>query len=638
MCELLPGETLPRFFRVTDQDKSSFPPNTFESLSLEKVMETSPKSISISWALKLVFYYTDYDWGLIFREIALNENSNKFYKTPHDLKTHIGEHTDWTPKDERFNIVLADMKPDTYYEICLAVIDHSTVYYIHRNHCREVRTQRAAPISSNKSALRNSLTSSVSTGTSSISNLTYIPGSDTITITWNVEVTLNPYEVKTVRKISIRQFGSKNVTQLYVLEDFNVTSSNGSRYYTLSDLKSGTAFVICCFSDHLDEDEVGSCGEVFTTAKIITFPVTEVATATAVSSTTTALVVAIVCCCFPSCCKKKATGTADDRGRGGKDDKEEGNSNSKEGHSATIDNNNETTSSSSSYRDFNHNNHNDNNKANNNNNNKKLRKPIRKTSFKKKKYTVTEKNKKFPWSLSCMQNSTGMSSDSAANPIESITASSSEDTAEPLTKTPVEDKSFKDRYAPPSKARLVLGPPWDESKVEYADIAPCYLRTDASGAPGHPPPPNYGPGSYHTISHYQFYKRPVPVTYYSSGRGGNNALPRPAHVHHCRHHHHSPTVVLTDYAKTLGRTRRESPMATVKPKTTVAGTTIELKPIHHRYLKQKESAFQNKMYTWSPYSDNNSHQFENYPYQEPFLLHHHNHHHHSGKSLNELRF
>ena len=68
----------------------------------------------------------------------------------------------------------------------------------------------------------------------------------------------------------------------------------------------------------------------------------------------------------------------------------------------------------------------------------------------------------------------------------------------------------------------------------------------------------FGPGSYHTIAHYQLYKRPIHVDYCSP------APPAPEHFVH-RSHFMSlepPSAVPADFVKTLGRTRRESPMAT----------------------------------------------------------------------------
>ena len=81
LCDLFPGNRVPRFFRVSKQDESSFPPSTFENLGLEEVSVVSDASISVKWHLELGFYYSDYDWGLIFRRIGDLDNPNMFYKT-----------------------------------------------------------------------------------------------------------------------------------------------------------------------------------------------------------------------------------------------------------------------------------------------------------------------------------------------------------------------------------------------------------------------------------------------------------------------------------------------------------------------------------------------------------------------------
>lgn len=113
-----------------------------------------------------------------------------------------------------------------------------------------------------------------------------------------------------------------------MLEDFNLTSlghrpstpESSSRYYTLSQLNSGTGYIVCFETlsdpsednvgdDHskanhqiTNEKELGknTCWEMSTLEEELGFPVTEVASAAAVSTTTTAFVVVLVCCCcFP---------------------------------------------------------------------------------------------------------------------------------------------------------------------------------------------------------------------------------------------------------------------------------------------------------------------------------------------------
>jgi hypothetical protein len=80
------------------------------------------------------------------------------------------------------------------------------------------------------------------------SNVTFDATEDSITVRWNARLVTDTGEshepVGLVRKISLREFATENVTELYVLEDFNSTTSS-SRYYTLSHLQPGVAFVVC---------------------------------------------------------------------------------------------------------------------------------------------------------------------------------------------------------------------------------------------------------------------------------------------------------------------------------------------------------------------------------------------------------
>lgn len=156
-------------------------------------------------------------------------------------------------------------------------------------------------------------------------------------------------------------------------------------------------------------------------------------------------------------------------------------------------------------------------------------------------------------------------------------------------------------------------------------------------------PEMFSPGSYHTIAHYQLYKRPLD---------------------YCDYYHQRPNYIEHDFAKTLGRTRRESPMANkaplklkklIKTKTMIMPPPPSVHPpppppihpppthphfhlhhMHHHHHHPEEM----KMLTWSPYSSH--------------MMYNDHHHHHptsmpggcpgtvaksmAGKSLDELRF
>ena len=95
-------------------------------------------------------------------------------------------------------------------------------------------------------------------------NISLVADSHSVTVKWNITVvhesddsddeSVSRDEIYTlIRRISLRPFGSDNVTRLFVLEDFNLTSlslkslsSEGSpRYYTLNQLNPSTAYVVC---------------------------------------------------------------------------------------------------------------------------------------------------------------------------------------------------------------------------------------------------------------------------------------------------------------------------------------------------------------------------------------------------------
>jgi hypothetical protein len=66
-------------------DCPSFPASTFDNLGLDAVSVESDVSISVRWHLGLGFYYSDFDWGLIFRRIGDVENPNMFFKTRYSV-------------------------------------------------------------------------------------------------------------------------------------------------------------------------------------------------------------------------------------------------------------------------------------------------------------------------------------------------------------------------------------------------------------------------------------------------------------------------------------------------------------------------------------------------------------------------
>ena len=67
-------------------------------------------------------------------------------------------------------------------------------------------------------------------------NVTVVPNQESLTLTWHIDIKNASIEVNddnqlvsVIRQISIREFGSSNATQLFVLEDFNMTSLSNSK-------------------------------------------------------------------------------------------------------------------------------------------------------------------------------------------------------------------------------------------------------------------------------------------------------------------------------------------------------------------------------------------------------------------------
>lgn len=217
----------------------------------------------------------------------------------------------------------------------------------------------------------------------------------------------------------------------------------------------------------------------------------------------------------------------------------------------------------------------------------------------------------------------------------------------------------------------VLYPPWPTSNdlgagTNHYHTLPSnphhyhHVHHHAPPPPHQPPPPHplpppppprmyqgemFGPGSYHTIAHYQMYKRPHHHVDYCSAAAPPDYYRSQCGLNPSEHH---------DFVKTLGRTRRESPMANKAPlklkKLLKSKMLMPPAPVHHHlpnHLPHHPShhGFHHphhhhgpatsmhddhmKMLTWSPYS---SHML----YNEP--SHHTAAANVAGKSLDELRF
>ena len=253
----------------------------------EGANEMSNIDIQISWSVLKNFYFTDYNWAIIYRKIGDIQNPNMFYKTPYSLNMHRKSEMklkeNWSPRSENMTGSIV-AKQDTFYELCLSVVDEEAVlYYLHSNHCKEVRTpkmdmpQTINVFDDNQKALELNLReNNEKPGTLrdeiKTTNISVSSNSESITVSWQVLLneetkernsdsleTRTDYQLENsgeiislIRKISLRPFSSENSTKLFVLEDFNRTQWKkqdeapiASRYYTLSNLQPNTPYIVC---------------------------------------------------------------------------------------------------------------------------------------------------------------------------------------------------------------------------------------------------------------------------------------------------------------------------------------------------------------------------------------------------------
>ena len=179
-----------------------------------------------------------------------------------------------------------------------------------------------------------------------------------------------------------------------------------------------------------------------------------------------------------------------------------------------------------------------------------------------------------------------------------------------------------------------------------------------------------GPGNFHTISHYNLYRRPAnpfvtqvpcyqphlhPQEFYHSSV---NLIPH-AHAHAHAQPQFAQLAPVVDFSKTLGRKRRESPMAMVPVHSLTPGAVptnpapppqaFEVTPINWKKVKSRSRATGGnadsyyKMFTWSPYSNSNPMYYPDAPAFPAYKQPPSNNKNSAaggggGKSLEELRF
>lgn len=221
-------------------------------------------AVNLTWSVDEPFYETSYDWGVVFREIGDETNpSTMFFKTKLDLTRHVQKHPGWQPTSEVFEDALQGFEPDTYYEICLAAVHHSTVFYVHQSNCQEVRMLESLPSPRVNLNLQEYDTP----------NVTFSASETAITLEWkpfreNVINRTHPEEtdengnkskIGVFRHISLREFGAANASEVAVVfEGFNSTAPptiSTSLRHTIPNLKPQTAYIVCFHSIIREQDE-----------------------------------------------------------------------------------------------------------------------------------------------------------------------------------------------------------------------------------------------------------------------------------------------------------------------------------------------------------------------------------------------
>jgi len=173
------------------------------------------------------------------------------------------------------------VEPGKFYEVCLAVIESSSSYYLHTDLCSEIEMHN----SYEKNAFN------------------VVPDIASLAVGWKAEEKMN-----LIRQISVREFGHDHADTIDIEDAFNVNVPS-ERFYTFENLKPGIGYIVCFttiygeIEDTKRELQSDHCKEVITLP--LSFPIKEVAAATAASSSTTAVVVALICCCCFPCRRKK---------------------------------------------------------------------------------------------------------------------------------------------------------------------------------------------------------------------------------------------------------------------------------------------------------------------------------------------
>ena len=374
--------------------------------------------------------------------------------------------------------------------------------------------------------------------------------------------------------------------------------------------------------------ETKNCQEVVTLGEISDFPITEVAVAASVSTLITVLLACLLCCfCFKK--QNKIEKPLKD---------ENGNVTTSDEKPAKMDPNLDTIERPGS----------PNNRSISNSMATTFEPELQSIMTEKETEEMVTRDSKFRERYTTQipkgsQNNTEMHAETKTRFWKSCLSSKQEDKQTP--KVPIEEVSPKKSKKFEETQEYLRRPnalyqPWHNTgpPEHYHTLPNPHHFHHVHHVPHHTHTyDHYGPGSYHTIAHYQLYKRPAPVHHICSAGPPPPPAPPPVPPNH-------PSGIVMDFhratqvhdyaAQTLGRrkeVKKESEMV-------AAGTAIrpvKLKKLIKSKMLMHQGAHQHphhphihhmhedhmKMYTWSPYS---SHML----YNEPI----------AGKSLDELRF
>ncbi|CAG0880211.1 unnamed protein product [Darwinula stevensoni] len=290
LCPKDKEDRIKSFFYVSNGDQRLFGTRVFSQLEVLRAESLDPTSFLLSWRIADSFPSTGLDWAVVYRQVGAK--ISVFHETSLTSTKQLPGNS--TGNDGAYHHHLAGLRPDTYYVVCLAMIEDAS-FYIHLNKCIEAKTLRDSKLCPEEEFTTSSVSASASTtdGTPTgqylkkksqqilPESISFTPHMNSISVRWSLRPTIITRNSQTrastgryhsslvyrvppgegqsanrrgrsptaspddpVWKISYREFSKDKEMEVLVVKSRQY-ARNSTLEYAIEDLKPTTGYVVC---------------------------------------------------------------------------------------------------------------------------------------------------------------------------------------------------------------------------------------------------------------------------------------------------------------------------------------------------------------------------------------------------------